>query len=484
MTDIKQSLRDLVDEIQKDPTKLDKMSEDEVRKLRKQINPYSHIVGLTGRHVVLTYTNMESEFMKYMTTIAMTGFVYKMLAEFDQKDHPQMDKLKMPEGWREYTKAFLDTLFEFNPEDHVRPIKDLNAKDQNIRKKSDIENSKIGREKMKELQIPMPPKDTCHRFKRYTDAHFEQLRDLTAILTGFEPVIEDAIQVLATFDDEEKAKEFRDKHRDDFTSPVIDVKEGAWALTGAWQTNADKQDFYNQHTEFLRAVSDRLEQDQKTGQELMKKRVTKQKKRDIEENGPDPKSLKDYKKSMGNKMDAMNVIQPELTNEELTKAKEIHAQTKTKKKNTPVVATNSDEKAGKLDTSKNTEFNKNINPDDDESDDDSLPDDAVEVNVISIEDGGKKTTTSKFYTESDKPDDIKRQVTEMTEQRPNPFARNYEPVPAKKVGGQRVAQTRKRGDLLKQRDKVLAQMQDDDNPVDPDADVDDKTVVKKLGGKK
>lgn len=490
-TDFNQNLKTLLQEIQDDPSKIEKMSEEQVRRLRKQINPYSHIVGLTGKHVVLTYTNMEREFLNYMMTISMAGFVYKMLAEFEQKQHPQMDDVEMPPGWREYTKRFFDTMFEFNPEDHVRPIKDLNAKDQNIRKKSDIENSKIGREKLKELNIPMPPRDTCHRFKRYYDAHFEQLRDLTSILTGFEPVMEDAIQVLGTFDDEEKATEFRQKHRDDFASPVIDIKEGAWAFTGPWQNNADKQDFYNKNTEFLKAVSDRLEQDQKVGQELMKKRLVNQKKRDIEENGPDPKSLKGYKTAMGNKMDALNAVRPELSNEELARAKEIHAKTKQKKqamKNTASTSSSSTEPPKKVEKS---EFIKDINPDDSDSDD-SLPDNAVEVNVISIEDGGKKTTTSKFYTEADKPDEIKRQVEEITEQRPNPFQRNYEPVPAKKVGGQRVAQTRNRGALLKAREKALASMNDD-----ADADVDDKvpstenstsysadSPVKKLGGKK
>jgi hypothetical protein len=475
MTDIKQNLRELLEEIKKDPSKVEKMSEDQVRKLRKEINPYSHIVGLTGRHVVLTYTNMESEFQKYLMVVAMTGFMYKMLDEFDQKDHPQMDGTEMPAGWREYTKKFLGTMFEFNPEDHVRPIKDLNAKDPNIRKKSDIKNSDIGRAKLKELNIPMPPTDTCHRFQRYLNAHFEQLRDLVAILTGFEPITEDAIQVLGTFDNEDKSKEFREKHRDDFTSPVIDVKEGAWAFTGPWQTNADKQDFYNQNTEFLRAVSDRLEQDSKTGKELMGKRVTKQKKRDIEENGPDPKSLANYKSAMGNKMEALNVVQPELTEDEFTKAKAIHAQTKKKKQNLkdqskatssedPVKASSA---ATRLDTSKNTEFNKNVNPESDsESESDSLPDDAVEVNIISIEDGGKTVGTSKFYTEADKPKEIEKQAKEINELRPYPFV-GYEP--AKKVGGRRVAQTRKRGELLKQREKVLARNNDDD-----DEDVDDK----------
>jgi hypothetical protein len=476
MSDFNQNLRKLLDDIQKDPSKLEKMPEDEIRKLRKQINPYSHIVGLTGRRVVLTYTNMEREFMKYMMVISMTGFVYKMLDEFEQKDHPQMDGMEMPDGWREYTKAFLGTMFEFNPEDHVRPIKDLNAKDQNIRKKSDIKNSEIGREKLKNLNIPMPPKDTCHRFQRYHDAHFEQLRDLTSILTGYEPIMEDAIQVMGTFDDENKSKEFREKHRDDFTSPIIDIDEGAWAFTGPWQTNTDKQDFYNQHTEFLRAVSDRLEQDQKTGKELMTKRIEKQKARDIQENGPDPKSLGSYEKSMGNKMESMNIVKPKLSNEELAKAKEIHAQTKKKKQNT----TNSTSTTSKPTKS---EFIKDIHPDDSDSDD-SLPDDAIEVKVISIEDGGKTTTTSKFYTEADKPEDIQRQVAEITEQRPNPFQRNYEPLPAKKVAGQRVAQTRKRGELLRQRDKILAKM-DTGNDDDGDADVDDKvSVVKTLGGKK
>ena len=66
---------------------------------------------------------METEFNKYMMVLGMTGFLYKMLEEFDQKEHPQMDNMEMPPGWKEYTKEFFGTLFEYNPEDHVRPIK-------------------------------------------------------------------------------------------------------------------------------------------------------------------------------------------------------------------------------------------------------------------------------------------------------------------------------------------------------------------------
>ena len=52
--DFKKNLKQLISEIQSDPSKLDDLTEEEVRKLRKEINPYSHIVGLTGRKVVLT----------------------------------------------------------------------------------------------------------------------------------------------------------------------------------------------------------------------------------------------------------------------------------------------------------------------------------------------------------------------------------------------------------------------------------------------
>lgn len=429
------NLKTLMEEIRANPEKINEMDEEQIRELRKAINPYSHIVGLTGKYNVLTFTNMETVFMQYMTLLGMTGFVYKMLDEFDPSEHMKMADMPMPEGWKEYTRNFLNTMFEFNPEDHVRPLKNAN-----IGKRSELSAKKL-----KEMNIPMPPADTGHRFKRYIENHFDQFRDLTANLTGFEPTIEDAIQCLKTFDDEKSAMEWKDKYQDDFSTQIRVVAEGAWALTGPWADNRDKQEYLNEHTQFLADVMDRLEQDEKLGQDMMKKRVEKKKKQNIKEAGPDPKSLGNYIKSTGKKMESLGAKRVQLSKEEEAAMAEKHRA---------------------MNGTKESEFVQYVGPDDN-NDDDECPDDAVEVGVTEISGGGKVVTQSKFYTESDRPDDIKKQAQEIQKVRPHP---NMPAVAADKVAGRRVAP--RRGALFKAKEKALAQQRGNDD--DDDADVDDK----------
>jgi len=427
-------LKVLLEEIRSNPEKINEMDEDQIREIRKAINPYSHIVGLTGKYNALTFTNMETTFMQYMTLLGMTGFVYKMLEEFDPSEHMKMSDMPMPEGWREYTRNFLNTMFEYNPEDHVRPLKNAN-----IGKKSEA-----GAKKLKEMNIPMPPADTGHRFKRYIDNHFDQFRSLTAELTGFEPTIEDAIQCLKTFDDEKSAMEWKDKYQDDFSTQIRIVAEGAWALTGPWADNRDKQEYLNEHTQFLADVMDRLEQDEKLGQDMMKKRVEKKKKQNIKEAGPDPKSLGNYIKSTGKKMESLGAKRVTVSKEEEAAMAEKHRA---------------------MNGTKESSFVQYVDPNNNADDDDDCPDDAVEVGVTEISGGGKVVTQSKFYTESDRPEDIQKQAKEIQKVRPHP---NMPAVAADKVGGRRVAP--RRGALFKAKEKALAQRDNDD----ADADVDDK----------
>lgn len=423
------NLKALMEEIRTNPEKINDMDEDQIRELRKAINPYSHIVGLTGRYNALTFTNIETAFMQYMTLLGMTGFVYKMLEEFDPSEHMKMGDMPMPEGWREYTRNFLNTMFEYNPEDHVRPLKNAN-----IGKRSEVSAKKL-----KEMNIPMPPADTGHRFKRYFENHFDQFRSLTADLTGFEPTIEDAIQCLKTFDDEKSAMEWKDKYQDDFNTQIRVVPEGAWALTGPWADNRDKQEYLNEHTQFLADVMDRLEQDEKLGQDMMKKRVEKKKKQNIKEAGPDPKSLGNYIKSTGKKMESLGAKRVPISKEDEAAMAEKHRA---------------------MNGTKESSFVQFVDPENNDDDDD-CPDDAVEVGVTEISAGGKVVTQSKFYTESDRPDEIKKQAQEIQKVRPHP---NMPGVEAEKVGGRRVAP--RRGALFKAKEKALAQQRNDDDDVD------------------
>lgn len=441
----KNRLLGILEDLEKNPEKINDLTEEQVRKLRKEIHPYSHIVGLSNKHTVLTFTNMEAKYQKHAMGIGMAGFIFKMLEEFDQDDHPQMDGLEMPHMWREYTACFLKTLFEYNPEDHVRPLKTAQAG----------KLSELTKQKLKELNIPTPPADTMHRFERYYNNHFEQIRDLTSALTGYEPVMEDAIQILDVFENVEDAHKFKDKYQDDFSSQVMVVQNGAWNMTGPWAENRDKMEYLNENTQFLGNVMKRLEADEKLGADMMQKRVAKKKKRNVEREGPDPKSLKAYTKTTGQKMESLGAERIQLDDNELEDATKKFNKNKGTNSKLDLDAVRH---IGDVNTNPvPSEFVQYQHPDVYDSDSDSCPDDAVEVGVINISNGGKTVTKSKMYTEADRPEDIQKQVDTIQKVRPHPGAaidlarRAPEDKPAK-------PQTR-RGKLLAERNRKLEEQE-------------------------
>lgn len=395
---IKANLKAFMQEVEENPEKLNDLNEEQIRELRKEILPYNHITGITDKFTVFSLTNLETEYMKRLMCMGFAGFVYKMLEEFDLEEHPNLDdtfKGADMESFRTLARGFLGTIFEYNPEDHVRPLKNEQVKGM----------ADLSAEKRAELKIPMPPADTMVRFTRYLDNHFEQLRDITSKVYGVTPDIEDAIQIMGTFDTEDDAKEFREKYQDDFTSQIRVLQHGKWGLTGPWEQNRDRMEYLNEHTQFLKEVMDRLDQDEKLGQDMMKKRIKKLKKRDIQKTGPDPASLSQYATATGKKLDRLGAERVELSPEEKSAAEAaVEAAKKAPVDKSAVMKT-----ALREDTTpkvyKHGEIvNANF------EDDDECPDDAVEVNVVEISKGGKQVQTSKFYTEADKDEVIKKQA--------------------------------------------------------------------------
>jgi hypothetical protein len=339
---------------------------------------------------------LETEYMKRLMLMAFAGFQYKMLEEFDLEEHPHLDdtfKGVDMVAFNNQMKGFLGTMFEFNPEDHVRPLKTENAK-------SSADLSKAKRE---ELKIPMPPADTMVRFTRYLDNHYEQLRDITTIVYGVNPIIEDAIQIMGTFNTEDEAKEFREKYQDDFTSQIKVLQHGKWGLSGPWEENRDKMEYLNEHTQFLKEVIDRMDQDEKLGADMMRKRIKKLKKRDIQKTGPDPKSLGQYATATGKKLDKLGAERVELTEEENDAIASANKKAPSKLSTTTTASNTANQRA----LSHGDIIEQNF------EDDDECPDDAVEVNVTEISKGGKQVKSSKFYTEVDAEDVIKKQANEI-----------------------------------------------------------------------
>jgi hypothetical protein len=74
---------------------------------------------------------------------------------------------------------------------------------------------------------------------------------------------------------------------------LIDL--GGWSFLGAFKKNREKIEFYNKNTSILKSILDRHTEDKKLGEDLMQKRVKKEKAKNIAKYGPDAPGLATYK---------------------------------------------------------------------------------------------------------------------------------------------------------------------------------------------
>lgn len=165
-------------------------------------------------------------------------------------------------------------------------------------------------EQMKDMVLPMtsfdtlnslkinPPVDLFHHFDRYYNNHYEQLRDIVNVMYNEKPDLEFAVTLYSTHSSLTAAQTYIEQHKNEFISEVFTIENSATCLLGPFKENRERINYYNKNTDILRKMTEQLELDHKLGKDLMEKRVKVQKKKNIEEAGPDAPGLAEYSKSM------------------------------------------------------------------------------------------------------------------------------------------------------------------------------------------
>lgn len=146
----------------------------------------------------------------------------------------------------------------------------------------------------------IPPQDTFHRWRYYTEVNYEELRTATEAIYHEKPDLDWALILYEYFEGsagevDAAFEDFRDKHQDEVISDIKGLDFGGWTLLGDFKENRAKVSFYNKHTDVLKRILDRHAEDKKLGQDLMRNRVRQLKAKNIREAGPDAPGLADYK---------------------------------------------------------------------------------------------------------------------------------------------------------------------------------------------
>mgnify|MGYP005994098677 FL=1 len=411
---VQKQLSELLDEL--DEESLAKLSDKEVLELRKQLNPYGRTIEGSNKILTFSYTDLQHEYTKKLVTTAMIGFLNTMCDEwrvpdgipvvpvYDYvRDPSKLDEfektLQKPEEMKEeieenkknmikrvVIKEFLEDMFQYNPDIHVRSAYKpcIDDDERNILEtpaarlaifqltktdpvfKEDMllyEREKLLKEKLNNGEIAklsdkstetlkkymtemIPPADVFHRFQYYYDSNYEVLKDIVGDLYCDKPCFETAVNPYAWHDNEDDADTFINKHKDEVISTIFKAHSGKWNIIAPYKKVRESMRFFNKKTVVLEEIAKQIEKDSQMGAELMKKRIQVKKKKNIAKDGADDVAFLKWK-GQNNKLKDMGAST--LEKEDLTE---------------------------------------------------ECPMDALEVPVFRVSHGGMKITKDKFYTEA------------------------------------------------------------------------------------
>jgi hypothetical protein len=142
----------------------------------------------------------------------------------------------------------------------------------------------------------IPPHDMFGRFKMYMQENFEELRDAVLALYCEKPEFELAINPYSWHDTKEKAEAFKKQHAEEVIAEVFTAESGKWNFFDSFKQQRESTNFYNKNTIILEEMVKQIERDERLGQDLMSKRVEKEKKKNIIEAGPDAENFAQWRK--------------------------------------------------------------------------------------------------------------------------------------------------------------------------------------------
>ena len=449
----------LLELVRMDANLVDGLTDEQVTELRKKLNPYGRTIEGSGTYTCLSITNMSEQYMKRFLMTSLIGFLYRQCDEHELDDGeppcPMDDftafmieyskavsaaeiskewlsvfwKIFRDDNWSEESltpeqkaerlthqrvvekgggfkkrlvvRQFLDGLFQYNPDKHVRSAYSNNPLDPERVTPEQVKTTKkeiktiigksgakitIDKPAVEDSSIPndvdvtpmeymkrstsefvkhIPPSDVFHRWSYYTDSNYEEVRSAVTDLYADKPDLEFAVNPYDQFASKEDAEKFVQKHKNEVIADVLTLTNSKWNLCGSFKTNRDRVNFYNEKTAVIEEIFKQLEQDKKLGADLMRKRVRRKKQKNIEESGPEPEEFKQYKKDHPSSFENMGA-------EDVTRQDD-------KSKDSDCVTFKIHE---------------------------DCPYDAIQVDVFDIKKGGQIVNKSEFFTQAETPEPI------------------------------------------------------------------------------
>lgn len=395
-------VNELIEKIIANPEFVKTLTTEETIAVEAALRPYATSVNKNDNRILaFSYTNLREEYLTKFLTTTMVGFMYRRAKEFDLVPHETPDHPQNVIG-REIISAFLSSMFEYDPDKHVREcgLPPSTEKEINLAKKIMAEYDGVfDIAKIKEAAGSVTvPNDTFAWLNMYKRDNFEQLRWATMVLYGVLPDLELMFQPIETFDDLDKYKLYENMHKDNLQFGMSAIQYGNWNLIGSFDQNKERVSFLNKNTEILQRMYEKHKEDERIGHELLKRRIKERKKENIKATGPNAEGLAEYVKEMETMPNVPTLSKEE--KEELAKSAETKTTNEDLAKQAESTFNSNKKYHAKLDKVKvqapkpttTDEYQNDYNP----------PDDAVTVNVFKTSKDGMQK--SHFFTEKVDPE--------------------------------------------------------------------------------
>lgn len=235
-------------------------------------------------------------------------------AEYDGLIEDTKRELGIVKTKEEHTMETVQTITDFlleylkyDPTNHVSCSYKPHYGPLEKRPKTGEEIQKLRETKLAQFcRSVVPPDDTFFRYRRYTENHYEELRQATDDIYAETSNFEFAAVPLEVFEGDpadaeavdKKVKEYQRKYADEFETDILAIQFNKWNLLDSWEENRQVRDFFTAKTEIIRRIIEKNEEDAKVGDKINKLRQEKKKRENTAKHGEDAPGLEQVKKSV------------------------------------------------------------------------------------------------------------------------------------------------------------------------------------------
>ena len=303
-------------------------------------------------HTCISIHNLRDRYLANIKMTSLVGYMYCALDQYRDMFDLSPQELKQPEvearmqAEMGVIKKFMDYLFEFSPDRHIRPhahyeddcsdrakikitrvidemeqelaayqavpadsadynalrVEELGELIENIKAHKDV-NMRLQRRyyrynKMRvgETEVPVQSFEVFNNWRIYEEHNYNNIRELVDAIYCEKPDLEYLINIHDTFPSAASARKYIESQSNMIKSTVYAVENKQWTFIGQFKENRERLEFYNSNNHILKAIQTRVEEESKIGTELIKQRIKKGQNMSLAKDGPiDLKGLGTYK---------------------------------------------------------------------------------------------------------------------------------------------------------------------------------------------